>query len=519
MNFLWRKNLAPLLRCICETPRSLGNRGSFARLADAYIRRIPRHGFMRGKRDAGPRVGVLITPWMQTSVPFFNMELAFQLQRRGCDITLIWDGGDIFSNLTWKPERDEIKRVLNVLNGRFKICDLAEASPAPHAAHDPAVEMLIRENAVRFAFGESAADDFLRKNEHAPEALRAHVRLIRGFLDKNPFDWLLIPGGIWVSSGAFCHVAGKMGLDFSTYDSGDGSLWFAHRGTAAHSSDLLSVLTAVRKVTKEDSPQWQEMIRRAQLRLNQRMQGNDEWKLQLTPVGTAAEPAADLFVPLNSRWDAAALLRQNLFDSISDWLAFLTDFVRETPGITMAVRQHPGERYPGFEANDDWESIVLSRGNANGRIRFYGADSPANSYDLIKSAKAVLPYTSRIGIEAAMLGKPVLTSALCFYRDCGFCHSAETKTGYKEAILRAISGELPPSRESVEEAHVAYFLIENCLELKTSFTPMPGDYSQWVKSAPKSLGEEKNNRLLIDSLISRRPMGLTQYEHKYAAAL
>ena len=57
------------------------------------------------------------------------------------------------------------------------------------------------------------------------------------------------------------------------------------------------------------------------------------------------------------------------------------------------------------------------------RCRFVAAEDSVNSYDLLRSARLVLPFTSNIGIEAAAIGKPVLVSGAAYYADLGFVWS------------------------------------------------------------------------------------------------
>ena len=491
----------------------------FSTMIDEYISRISLQGSLSGVPARAPKVGILVSPWMQTPVPLFNVEIAFELQRRGCDVSLIVDCKDVFANITWPEESDEIHRLIRSLRGRFQIHDLNDQDSSNCASPNPALENLISENAVRLAQGETRAVDFLtNRSRDGGRSLRKHYGVVRSFLAGNKFDWLLVPGGVWVSSGVFCMAAEDLGIDYTTYDSGNGSLWFATRGVAAHSHDLRAVLASVVARKGDLEGVWESMLQTAQNRLRQRMEGKDEWNLQLTPAGSSDDLKFDIFVPLNSRWDAAALMRNKLFHSVGAWLQFLAEYVAKRPHLTMAVRQHPGERYPGFEAGDDWNSILTTKGDAGGRIRFFSADSAVNSYDIAKAASVVLPFTSRIGIEAAMLGKPVVVSSLCFYGDSGFCHEADTLYDYEQLIDRAVSGELSLDREAVDLAGIAYFIIEYCMELKTPFTPMPQDYKRWINISPSELWKNQETSMIADSLIKRTPIGLANFHRLFASS-
>ena len=181
----------------------------------------------------------------------------------------------------------------------------------------------------------------------------------------------------------------------------------------------------------------------ARQKLDERMRGDDEYRLQ--PVAAAAAPAAsaawDILVMLNLRWDSAALCRRRLFAGVGDWLGQLLAWLENHPTARIAIRQHPCEKIPEFRGSDDFGPLLAQYPGLAGRAAFLSAQEEVNTYDLIRGAKVVLPFTSRVGIEATMLGKPVILGTECYYGACGFTWNPATKDEYFALVSEAAGRE------------------------------------------------------------------------------
>jgi len=452
---------------------------------------------------------------METAVPFVNIECAAALAAEGARVTLIWNPDRTFFNIAKVAEVEELGRLIDSLRSRFEVVNLP--SETEDAAGDSsAVDRLISENAVRTLHGEGKAEAFLRENPEAVQRFRRHVGQVRRLLSSKPFDWLLIPGGIWVAGGAFRHVCVELGIDYTTYDSGDGSLWWARQGVASQSPDLPGAFASLRARCATHPEEARMAIKQAWERLEERTRGEDQYKLQMAPLQAGREPPCDLLIPLNVRWDSAALLRLDVFPSVMDWLRQVLTWLRQRPGVTVAIRQHPGERLPGWDETDDWQSVLAGFPDLSGRVRFIKGNEKVNTYNLVLGAKVILPFTSRIGIEAAMMGKPVVLGSECYYSGQGFTWRGHTAAQYFDLVDEALAGRLIISPEARESAHLAYYILEKCLELRTVLTPMPADYLRWVEIAPSELWATPEIRDLLRALLQRELLAIVRYERHAA---
>jgi hypothetical protein len=475
----------------------------FTRMAADFRERCRRWPLTLPGNQRGARAGILITPWMRTAVAFFSLECARELARQGARPVLLWDEANVFFNTADAYEVNLLRGILRLPNGPGPVLDVA-ATPPDDRVDTRFVDQLVYENAVRQARGEAGVPVLLERAGDRALAMREHAARVHALLLRERFDWLFVPGGVWASSGIWAEMAARQRVPITTYDSGAGVLFACHGGAAAHFPDVADAFQALRHLDREP------LMAEAQAALETRMGGRDVFRLQPHAAGHA-EPPCDLLVPLNYRSDTAALHRQRAFRSVIDWLAQLLDWVATQPGLSVAIRQHPCERIPAYRGTDKWREILAPhQARLGARLRFVAAEDPVNTYDLLARCRAVLPWTSRAGVEAAMLGKPVVLGTWCYYMGLGFTADAATPAEYFSGLERALAGQASPSAEARRDAALVYYIIERRLALTTSFTPQPVDYSTWVGRAPERLWSEPPQRILREALLTRRPVPLIQ---------
>ena len=478
---------------------------------DAFKARLDAFpGKLRPENSSGG-VGVLIVPWLQTAVPLYSLECARQFAARGEKVTLIWDKTNLFNSASNAWEVNLLEDVLARVGEEFTVVE--PSNDVPGWEREPAFfEDLFTENAVQACRGEQGVQSWLAERPELRSQFRAHVERVADLFHRHRFDWLFVPGGVWAVSGVYNAVAQELGLRTVTFDSGPGSLFIASNGIAAHFPDVTEVAQTLIETAETNGSLPPFVENEARQKLDERMRGDDEYRLQ--PVAATASPARaawDILVPLNLRWDSAALCRQRLFASVEDWLSQLLAWLEKQPGITLAIRQHPCEKLPAFRGKDDFRELLTRFPQLGRRATFISAEEQVNTYDLINGAKVVLPFTSRVGIEATMLGKPVILGTECYYGGCGFTWNPASAPEYFAALSEALAGKLEITAETRRRAWITYYLAECCLELKTRFTPAPVDYAHWVKMPPSEIWNSPENEDLLTAMIDHDPLVAIRY--------
>ncbi len=98
-----------------------------------------------------------------------------------------------------------------------------------------------------------------------------------------------------------------------------------------------------------------------------------------------------------------------LFNDMFTWLNEILSIIKKHPETLFVIRAHPDEKRPGKESRETVAEWVRSSGSTDlPNVYFVDADKPFNSYELIRRSKFVIFYNSTIGLEASIMGAPVL---------------------------------------------------------------------------------------------------------------
>ena len=98
-----------------------------------------------------------------------------------------------------------------------------------------------------------------------------------------------------------------------------------------------------------------------------------------------------------------------VFQHMFDWLDRILAIMRAHPETFFVIRAHPDESRPGKQSREsvaDW--IKKNQVNALTNVLFVDSSEYFSSYELIQKSKFVMVYNSTIGLEASLLGAPVL---------------------------------------------------------------------------------------------------------------
>lgn len=466
----------------------------FPAMGEIYERRLG--SFPRKMRDiAGPSIGVVVTPWIFTAAPFHAIELAFNLASAGCRVTVLWDQGNAHINGSRPREIRVVERVLSALGDSLPVVDVRAFKGASDTVPRDIIDGLARENAVQLLKGESGVDDFLTKQSGFTESVAQDYLYWLRALKASALDRLVVPGGVWGTGGISATAAEEINLSYTTFDSGPGRLFLAQNGAAAHFPDVSRALGHWAGREPQEIARCLGLVEEI---LSERQRGEDIFRLQPHPAGSVATPPCDVLLALNYRADTAALCRNLAFEDVRDWVLSVCRYMEARGSGHLVVRQHPCEKFPEYRGTDEWKDLLSAYLGKEPRIRFVSAEDDVNTYDLMRKASVVLPFTSRVGIEAAWLGKAVLLGARCFYRGCGFTMDASCRGEYFRFLDEALAGGHRPSSEGRQLAGLSYYITEKLLNVATSFTPQPVDYLAWTPLSPRELADQPGIAKIIE---------------------
>lgn len=431
-------------------------------------------------------IAIVIQPWAGTSTPWFLIAVALFLTQLHKKVTIVVDDFEFGTNrFFFKFQIKSIKKIISSLPSSIEIIELSKLRVNENktvSQNNVEIDRLSSLNAIHFMRGELNEDGRDEYFNTVHTQLENAYPKIKQLFDEIQFDYVLVAGGIWGSSGLYLKLAELNKIRASTIDSGFGTVLINTKGVAAHQSDIPIAfyqledmfLSKIFEIANED--------------MGERRQGTDHYSTQLTPYNENAHMNnVGVLMLLNIVWDSAALGLHTVFENMPDWITETIEWVIENTDEVITIRQHPAERNSFGKSTDDYHTLIKQTFGDNNRINFIAATDEMNTYNLIENSRFVISFSTTASMEAVSLGKVVVNVSSCYYSELGFVYSAKTKEDYFNYLKDALSGKIKISKKQKEDALKCYYLSQCCNRIHSNFTPQPLDFEKWVKEDPEDV--------------------------------
>jgi len=181
----------------------------------------------------------------------------------------------------------------------------------------------------------------------------------------------------------------------------------------------------------------------------------------------------------NVPFDAGYEELTSLFDSMRDWLVTTVRYLIENTDKNIVIRGHPDE--------DRWRveetlEVILHQENIDvkklyiipGKVKF-------DTYKVIDGMDCGIVFSSTIGLEMAMLGKPVLVGSPIYYSRKGFTYESDSVDGYLELLHDMVNNtsNYKLSKNKIRNSKICHFLLHYGVQV-----PFPYDKPSGVERIP-----------------------------------
>lgn len=158
------------------------------------------------------------------------------------------------------------------------------------------------------------------------------------------------------------------------------------------------------------------------------------------PQFVEPEPGFTLMAT-NVTWDTAAQRRERCFGSVRQWVLDTVSWFADRPDRRLVVRAHPAEvRTPGAQSREPVGAIIASHfGTLPPNVTLIEADDPVSTYPYLRCADVVLVYTSTVGLEAALAGKPCITAGDAHFVRKGFSLDPADRDDYFQVLAHTVA--------------------------------------------------------------------------------
>ena len=236
------------------------------------------------------------------------------------------------------------------------------------------------------------------------------VQKFSDFLDQTQPRAVVVFNGQFFPEATARYVAQKRGLRVITHDVGlePATAYFTEGEATAypiHIPDEFELSEAQNaKLDAYLAKRFQGDFTMAGVKFWADMKGLDEAFLskaaqfkQIVPIFT------------NVIFDTSQPHANTVFEDMFDWLDATLEIIQEHPETLFVIRAHPDElrvRKASRETVGGW--VETNRVTELPNVIFVPSNETLSSYELILKSKFVMVYNSTIGLEAAIMGMPVL---------------------------------------------------------------------------------------------------------------
>ncbi|MFN8384153.1 MAG: hypothetical protein U0V02_19615 [Anaerolineales bacterium] len=282
------------------------------------------------------------------------------------------------------------------------------------------------------------------------------------WMQKNKPDVVLIPNGLILEMGIVFRVARYLGIDAVTYEFNDQreQIWLAQNSSIMQQeTDYLVDARCSLPVTDE---MFERVADLENARRGARVWGKSKRLWQYVSSQGAAETRKMLnlddrpvvMLAANVLGDSLTLGRDIFAASMTEWITKTVQHFAKRTDVQLVIRVHPGEKLVP-QAKSMGTVVREALTELPSHIHVIGALDKINTYDLIEIADVGLAYTTTVGLETAMNGRPVISCGQTHYRGRGITIDPNTWDEYY-ATLEKVLSDIPAHQMNEKQIEFAW---------------------------------------------------------------
>ena len=195
------------------------------------------------------------------------------------------------------------------------------------------------------------------------------------------------------------------------------------------------------------------------------------------------------------------------------WLDDVYKLIKTHPDTLFVIRAHPDESRPGKASRESVADWVQKNGvDAEENVFFVNPDEYFSSYELIQKSKFVMVYNSTIGLEASLMGVPVLCAGKARFTQLETVFFPKTSAAHQqtaEEFLAAVQIQTPPLFQINARRFLYYQLFRTSLSFE-NYLEEDGVWNGYVVLKPfpvDALRSENSEtfRIILDGILADKP--------------
>lgn len=452
----------------------------------SFINKIDNKVFLPKKNKSAV---VFISEWSGKALPFQLIAKSIILAHQGYDVTILYNDfseyGDWYKGEGFSSYQHGIyKKIFNQLNDRIQI-KIDYLSQFPTAMLNNFEKDMLKKytyysktwNTRKYIINHR--ENYYRRIN---ESLEKTIHHLKGYFTNKSFDSAFIWSGIHNYYNMANIVLKSFKIPFYTEDYLNYGYAFNKNAPVVYQKEIPRIKN---NILDNHHNVARKLLSIAKDAFQQKSNFNG-YKIESNSV----------VIPLNIFWDSASYTDNDLFVDFHYWLRETIKFVTELCKENIYIRQHPQEK--NYNSGSDLKRALEEEFKNNPYFHFIDAYSGISTYDLIQGAKIVLPNTSTVGIEAAILGKEVILKNDVYYSKEKFAYKATSIEDYFNKIKYILVEDgTVCSSQYVDDAYLIYGLTAYGYTDK-SFGHFYPEVSKWIEMGLKEILALKSVQHFID---------------------
>ncbi|MFZ1041249.1 MAG: hypothetical protein WAN58_08050 [Anaerolineales bacterium] len=169
----------------------------------------------------------------------------------------------------------------------------------------------------------------------------------------------------------------------------------------------------------------------------------------------------------NVIFDTSQPHANTVFSDMFAWLGVVLEIIMAHPETLFVIRAHPDETRTRKESRETVQGWVeANRVDKLANVVFVAPKETLSSYELIQRSKFVMVYNSTIGLEASLMGKPVLCAGrarFTQYPTVFFPQTINEQRSKMQEFLAAETIDVPPEFKRSARRFLYYQLFRTSL--------------------------------------------------------
>jgi len=169
----------------------------------------------------------------------------------------------------------------------------------------------------------------------------------------------------------------------------------------------------------------------------------------------------------NVIFDTSQPHANTVFSDMFAWLEVVLESIKSHPETLFVIRAHPDETRTRKESRETVQGWVEENGvDKLENVVFVAPKETLSSYELIQRSKFVMVYNSTIGLEASLMGKPVLCAGKARFTQYSTVFFPQTVVEQRikmEEFLAAETIDVPPEFKRNARRFLYYQLFRTSL--------------------------------------------------------